>query len=1323
MERSSQDGTGARITPLGKVISWERIGLGVLAASIVLIAAVAIRSSQSAGPRAQEIAPPFVMGQNTQSPGTNAGGAAATVQPSGAASEPVLRAYAVVQGDPAVLAAHLQQQLGATPGVRVVCDQRTRRLLVLAPPFVHGQLGALVAPIGQLGPAADAGSQPTTPTAPPGTAQQPFAGQNAAAPMLGSDTAAAQGAVPAGTSNSAMQHPEAGFGRTMPLPSGLAAVAQQNVQLWHSSAAQFETTLVRLLGSRLRIAPPVAGSAPESVGAYQIPLASGQSLSLWVDRQGNQVAVQGPPDACQSAVQLVQMLDNPANSSDRQLGVVFLRTSQLSDIQRTVQAVRATEAPGAAQSAHLASPKLIDNAVVQNAGQSSQAPPGPEAQPVSPQAAAPRGEERQAGTTQAVGIGQQPPGQTVAPGQPGQAGAAISQGMQVPRPASQLAPPGAISPGQPPGAAQPGGEQAPAGEESGSLIGPVQIEIFEDLLLIRGHPRDVQRVVELINQIEQLSVETRPSIELYFLRHVDCEALAELLQQLYQQVFSTRQGSVSITALVKPNALLLIGRGESIQTVVDLIKKLDRPVAPETQFRVFRLRNAAAETARQTIEEFYANRGGLGTQIRVSTDFRSNALLVEASPRDIAEVAELIKRLDDGVTEAVHELRVFKLKNALATDLAPILQDAITGTAYGQRARVGQVGVAAPGLAAGAAEQERKSVMLRFLTVDGEGRQMINSGILTDVQVTADTRSNSLLVSASPESMPLVEALIRELDELPSAEAQIKVFTLVNGDASSMAEMLQTIFGQQAVAAAAAAQVAVRTGAQEGESTLVPLRFAVDVRTNSIIASGSAGDLTIVEAILLRLDTTDVRNRISQVYRLKNAPAADVANALNEFLRSERQLQQIAPGLVSAFEQIEREVVIVPEAVSNSLIVSATPRFYDEIFKLVEQLDERPPMVMIQVLIAEVTLNDTDEFGVEFGLQDSILFDRSVAGTGALAGTSVPGFLFNSTDPLGNSNSANALRNADVVGSQGLTNLSVGRLNNELGFGGLVLSASSESVNILIRALQECRRLEVLSRPQVMTMDNQTAEIVVGQDVPTITGTQFTDLGGQINTIQYREVGLILTVTPRISPDKLVVMEIDATKSEVGPESEGIPVSVSQGQVIRSPRINVTSARTVVSAMDGQTVVLGGLIVKSTNRTQRRVPYLADIPLVGRLFRYDLTAMRKAELLIIMTPHIVESEDDAERIKHIESARMDWCLRDVLELHGGDGLGARGMGGMVSPSSAQFLSEEEPVPTLAPSQQPQGPTGPAGGGSQSLPQPSLPAVPPHSQPSGAPGRP
>jgi general secretion pathway protein D len=156
------------------------------------------------------------------------------------------------------------------------------------------------------------------------------------------------------------------------------------------------------------------------------------------------------------------------------------------------------------------------------------------------------------------------------------------------------------------------------------------------------------------------------------------------------------------------------------------------------------------------------------------------------------------------------------------------------------------------------------------------------------------------------------------------------------------------------------------------------------------------------------------------------------------------------------------------------------------------------------------------------------------------------------------------------------------------------------------------------------------------------------------------DVGVLLGVTPRISPgDGLVVMEIDASRSEVGPEEQGTPVAVSEGQIIRSPRIERTYAQTTVSAMSGQTVVLGGLIAKSKEELHRKVPLLGDIPLLGRLFRYDSISCTRTELMIIMTPHIVRNEADADAIKQTEAARMSWCLSDVVSIHGDGGLRGR----------------------------------------------------------------
>jgi type II secretion system protein D len=548
--------------------------------------------------------------------------------------------------------------------------------------------------------------------------------------------------------------------------------------------------------------------------------------------------------------------------------------------------------------------------------------------------------------------------------------------------------------------------------------------------------------------------------------------------------------------------------------------------------------------------------------------------------------------------------------------------------------------------------------------------------LATRALVVADIRTNFLIVRAGPRDMAEIAALVQSIDR-PGQAAQLKVFEIRNGDASALVTMLRTLFGTPEDAAEAAAGGLTQGG-------VVRMQFAVDPRTNSIIAAGSADDLIVVESILLRLDQGDIRERVNVVYRLNNASAFDVAQALNNWLIGRQTAQEQAAITVSPFEQIEQEVIVVPELATNSLIVSATPRYYEEVRKLIEQLDERPPMVIIQVLIAEVRLNDTDEFGVELGLQDSILFDRSLidptnfltvdettqqqgAGGAVLTTTQqriinqngLPGFNFNN-QPLGNNLSSAALATASQVATQGLSSFSVNRINNDLGFGGFVFSASSNSVNLLLRALQENRRLEVLSRPQLMAMDGQQGQIQVGQNVPRIQATQIDPLAGTVNTITYEPVGLILNVLPRISPDGLVVMQIQAQKSEVGPEAEGIPISISpQGNVLRAPRIEITQALTTVSALSGQTVVLGGLLQTRKFDVHRRVPLISDIPLLGDLFRYDSVAEERRELLIILTPRIVYGKLDADLVKQIESSRMSWILADVINLHGEVGLRSR----------------------------------------------------------------
>lgn len=1004
-----------------------------------------------------------------------------------------------------------------------------------------------------------------------------------------------------------------------PAATATADRTMANHQLENINWHQFEEMLRQLWGDRLLLTSQDNGAR----SLVQMPETGDRQPIMQIDRRRDQLSVAGPKPMTEAWMQVAQALDAPADSPRKNLQLVPVKRADPDTVRKAV--------------------RLIDNAA-RVAGQNNSTADAIRLQP--------RNGERRWGGDLITSIFQPAAGQQQPAGAPQK------------QPQDPKDNPDEDDPENP----DDEGTTIDPEEDTGA-IGPVRIEFIESLgvFIVSGNKRDVERVTKIIEEIEGSVRDTQPEINVYLLKHVNNIALSELIAQIYTTVFGSWQSPVSITPLDKPNALLLIGREESVDSVISLIEKLDQPVAPSTQLKVFRLKHVSAIDAERQLQTFYGGqttgqqsqgssaRIGLAPRIRVIADYRSNSVIVNASPRDLAEIKLFLERIDVEESVATNQIKVFRLKNALADDLQPVLQEAITGQGAGQTGQGGGQGGGGTSTASVSAQSTRLSIM----RIGEDEAAELNSGILAGVSVTADANVNALIVRAPAKSMPLIEELIKQLDKLPNAEAQIKVFQLENGDSTSLALMLQQLFGQpttggQTLNTQSFLQASTATAG--GESSLVPLRFAVDVRTNSIIVSGSATDLRVVEILLLRLDEGDIATRKTEVFRLKNAPASEVATAITNYLTSQRTLiqqQLLFSQLVSPFEQINREVIVVAENVSNSLIVSATPKYFAEIVKVINDLDFRPKMVMVQVLIAEVELSDAFQFGVELGLQDSLLFDRGLASVG---------FPFVG-QALGNDLTPESFATRPNLAGQAVSSFAMGRTNGGLGYGGMVLSAANESVNVMIRALQDAGRINILSRPQVMTLDNQEAFVQVGASIPRITNSTITQFGGSQNSTTDTDIGLLLTLRPRVSPDGLVVMEISTEKSEVGPPEQGTPVAVgADGSAIFSPPIFKTTAQTVVSATSGQTVVLGGLMTKSSSETQRAVPYLSDLPLIGPAFRFTSTTDERTELLIIMTPHVIDGDEDLEEIKSVESERMSWALSDVIELHGDVGLRGRGQG-------------------------------------------------------------
>ena len=649
------------------------------------------------------------------------------------------------------------------------------------------------------------------------------------------------------------------------------------------------------------------------------------------------------------------------------------------------------------------------------------------------------------------------------------------------------------------------------------------------------------------------------------------------------------------------NALIVAALPEDLEMVGSLIERLDQPDSPAGRVHVIPILRANAASVSQTIASLFgAGPDGAAAAVQVSVDDRLNALVISAGEADFRRVSGLVSQLDSDLVARVSEIRVFPLQHASATELARILTQSI-GT------KPEALGT----------ENVNRQTLLQIVTRTKDGQDLVSSALQEGVLVTADTRTNSLVVSAPVENLPLIEQLIYKLDTSAPQLAKIRVFSLVNADATEMARILTELFRLTPVETGGegSSERAVRytlsrkeslsesAGSTDGEGTedstdeddptvgtaeQDSLVVTVDGRTNSLIIGGTDHYVALAGGIIDELDSSPALERRTEIYRLRNARAADISDALQTFFA---QSQAGVPAVVGTQEigtsiqqSIEQEVSLVGEPNSNTLLVTASPRYFEEIARIIDELDQPQAQVLIQALIAEVTLDKTTALGMEF---------------------TYTGFFNNQPLEVGD--------NFGVPGE--IASL-----------GGLSAAVTGSELAGILRALQTDGRLEVLSRPQILAVDNQAAEINIGQSVPQITGSQTTELGNINNTIEYRDVGVILRVTPRISPDGFVSLEVEPEISSLSSSN------VNVGQAGSAPIFNERKATTTVRVQNGHTIMIGGLISTDDDVRDEGIPILKSIPLIGMLFRDRSVSKKRTELIIILTPQIITTVDQADRM-------------------------------------------------------------------------------------------
>lgn len=764
-----------------------------------------------------------------------------------------------------------------------------------------------------------------------------------------------------------------------------------------------------------------------------------------------------------------------------------------------------------------------------------------------------------------------------------------------------------------------------AGASGRSLPTTVTADARTNTLIVTGSREAFGAVEAMLERLDSGEGFAAGQFRVFTLEQSTAASLEPLLARLFANR-PQRDGPndpITVIADAKTNSLLVSASPADMPLVASLVERLDKPQG-QTATQVFPMADGDVAAAAQALRTLFQNQQG-EPGVAISIDERMNALIVTGGEADLKRAADIVSKLDTRALTKVTEIRVLALKNADAEGLSQLLMDALTEQPQG-----------------GVDLTPNRQTVLQFVSQSDDGDKLVASALQQAILITPDRRTNTLIVRAPAENMPLLKQIIHTMDSAAPRMAEVRVFRLTNADALQMADVLIDLFrleaGPQTTSERAVSYTLVDP-AQAGDTDPAPrpgqpsatvgaadqyaLSVTVDSRTNSLLIGGTRGYVELCGRIIEELDSSPAQQRKTTVYRLRNSQAVDIEASLRSFLDQERQriVDTLGEDRIGAAQRLlEREVAVVAEQRTNALLVSASPRYYEQIIAIVQQLDQPPPQVLIQVLLAEVTLDDDTDLGFEWTL------DAEVGDLGDL-----------------------------------VTGTDFGVSTAQSTFGGFSATVTGGDLSFMFRALQSQGRLEVLSRPQILASDNQPASINVGQSVPFITNSRITDNGDTINTIQYQDVGVILEVTPRINEDGFVQMDVRPEISSIADST--VPIS----ETVNATIFNQRTAETTISVKDGHTIVIGGLINTTDSLRENKVPLLGDIPLAGALFRSTSDSRERTELLIVLTPHVVRDLDDADmytdeaisEIELLEPDPEDTFKRRVLEpLNRGPGANA-----------------------------------------------------------------
>lgn len=468
--------------------------------------------------------------------------------------------------------------------------------------------------------------------------------------------------------------------------------------------------------------------------------------------------------------------------------------------------------------------------------------------------------------------------------------------------------------------------------------------------------------------------------------------------------------------------------------------------------------------------------------------------------------------------------------------------------------------------------------------------------------------NNVLIISDRASNIRRIDRIIAEMDK--EVDSDIEIIKLKHAFAAEVVRLLSSL----------------NVVTPEQKAAAAAVRISADERTNSVLLSGDRGTRLKYRAIISDLDAPVQSSGNTHVIYLRYADAKNISTILSSVASEalKQEAKNVSAGGATGGNAAGESVSVQADEESNALVITAPASIFPSLRAVIQQLDIPRAQVHIEAIIAEVSLDTSEELGVQWLIQEDDTagyVQRFSDGTPAIE----------------------TIINNGVIPDGGLIGL--GAIND----GGL-------SFVTLIRALQGDGETNLLSTPSIVTLDNQEAEIIVGQNVPFVTGESTSSSSTTENpfrTVERQDIGISLKVKPQINEGDAITMEIEQEVSSIAASA------ASTVDIVTNKR----SIKTTVQLEDGEMLVLGGLIDDTLTENQQKVPVLGDIPVLGALFRSKRTSRIKQNLMVFIRSTIIK---DPTKARRLSSSKYN-LIRDLQTQSYGDSNGEGILGPVLVP--------------------------------------------------------